>query len=172
MKKSFFPALCLFLSFGVLIGVVPSFAAEDTPPQIAAPLIVKLLPFEESLSSAESVKIYVIGDDALLAELSKAEGRAIGGSTLAEVAGGSGMPPSEFNVIIVNEPSIAGDVLAFCQEQKALSVTTRASISGSGPTLGIVVESGKPQILLNLNTTILEGHNWQKSIMKIAKTVQ
>ena len=74
----------------VLVAFSVGLAQKEAPAPVAAALTLKLAGFNNKLSG--QVKIYVVGNDALAAELKKAVGKPIGKGTLGAVDAGGDVP--------------------------------------------------------------------------------
>lgn len=156
----------------VMVAIVNfSYAQKESPASIAAALTLKLAGFNNKLSG--SVKIYVVGNDALAAELKKGVGKPLGKATLAAVDAGADVPGAKYEVIVCGSAGKAGAVSSYAKKNKVLSVTNIPSVLSKGISLGIGVgDDNKPKILLNLTQSSEEGIDWNPAIMKVAETVK
>ncbi len=148
-----------------------SYAQKESPASVAAALTLKLAGFNNKLSG--SVKIFVVGNDALAAELKKGEGKPLGKAKLEAVDAGGDVPSAKYDIIVCGASGKVGAVSSYAKKNKILSVTNIPSIMQKGISLGIGVgDDNKPKIMLNLTQSSDEGIDWNPAIMKVAETVK
>jgi hypothetical protein len=146
---------------------------ENTSPPIAAALTIKVAAFEKHLSTTDEISIFVLKSDEVASELMKGIGTKIGNATLTRVESGDTLPDNIPSLLFIGEGSDLFKTLAYTRNQKIMSVTHINDYSSKGVTICLGVgQDGKPQIILNLTSTIEEGLSWNPAIMKVAKTVK
>ena len=144
-----------------------------TPPPVAAALTIKVAAFEKHLSTTDEISIFVLKSDEVANELIKGIGTKIGNATLIRVESGDTLPDNIPSLLFIGEGSDLFKALAYTRNQKIMSVTHIDDYSSRGVTICLGVgQDGKPQIILNLTSTIEEGLSWNPAIMKVAKTVK
>lgn len=155
-------------------GRLYSQKSGETPPNISAALIVKLAALEKNISSREgNLSIYVLGAPKVAAELSKLAGRNIGKAVLKNILQGESLPAEKPDLLYIGNASLVNNAITYTRSNKILSVTGIPELVEKGITLGIGVgEDGKPKIILNLSSTLLEGLDWNPAILKFAKTIK
>ena len=166
-----------FLKFiSILLGIVflfslnnPLFAqVKDVPAPIAAALFVKVIGFEKNISNAE-ITIYVLGSSELALELKK----AIGQANIKNVLSGNNLPTTKPSVIFIADESKMAAAIEYTRKNKILSVTNIPDLVAKGITLGFGIGAdNKPKILLNLNSSVEEGLDWNPAIMKVAQIIK
>ena len=167
-----FAALSAYACFsGAFVTAVHG---REAPANIAAALIVKLAALEKNMSgSSKDLTVYVLGASEVANELKKLRGRKIGSAELKNVVLGNGLPENRPDILFVGSDSQVNDAIAYTRSKKCLSVAGIPELVEKGITLGIGIgENGKPQILLNLSSTLQEGMDWNPAILKFAKTVK
>jgi hypothetical protein len=146
--------------------------ADDAPAELASALTIKLSGFEKNISSSGDVTIYVLGDEALAAELKKAVGQKIGGATLSDVTSGTDLPASKPTILCLGDASKVAAVTEYTRSNGVLSVTGKPELAEQGVTLGLGVGGdGKPAVSLNMTASKAEGCNWNPAILKIAEKI-
>ncbi len=161
----------LITLFAIVVIFATVYAQKPAPANIAAALTVKIAGFNKNISG--DVSIYVVGSDAIAAELKKAIGKSIGAGTLKAVETGSGAPSSKPSIIFISNAGAVDAITKYSRANKVLTVTNDPGIVSSGATLGVVVgDDGKPKILLNLTSSVEEGIDWNPAIMKVAQTIK
>lgn len=174
MKKLFYTFLSLSLIL-LAAGPVSTLSAQvqDAPANVAAALLVKLAAFEKNIASGGDVSVYVMGAPEVAKELEKGIGQKIGSATLTSVNSGDAVPGAKPSILYVGDKSKVSVATEYTHANKVLSMTGIPSLVNDGITLGFGVGSdGKPQIKLNLSSTVVEGASWNPAIMKVAKTVK
>ncbi len=168
MRKS----VTLFSVFAfVAILFATALAQKPAPANVAAALTVKIAGFNKNITG--DVSIYVVGNDAIAAELKKAIGKKIGGGTLKSVTSGSGAPATKPSIIFISSAGSVAAITKYSRANKVLTVSNDPGIVSDGATLGVVVgDDGKPKILLNLTSSVEEGVDWNPAIMKVAQTIK
>ena len=165
------------LMCGLIISILSSghlnAQTGNTPPPVAAALTLKVAAFEKSLSTAEKISVYVLNSDEVAAELMKGIGTRIGEATLTHVESGDTLPDYIPSLLFIGEGCDLYKALSYTRNHKIMSVTHIDDYSSRGVTVCLGVgQDGKPQIILNLTSTIEEGLSWNPAIMKVAKTVK
>lgn len=147
---------------------------QETPVNVVAALILKVAAYERNISDkSEGVTIYVMGAADVADELRKGIGKLVGNSTLNAIDEGDGLPSAKPSILYVGDQSNVAEALAYTRSNKILSVTGKSRLVAEGVTLGIGVnENGKPEIIINLSSSVEEGLDWNASIMKVAKTIK
>ena len=107
------------------------------------------------------------------AELKKGIGTRIGEATLTYVESGDTLPDYIPSLLYMGEGCDLFKALAYTRNHEIMSVTHIDDYSSRGVTVCLGVgQDGKPQIILNLTSTVEEGLSWNPAIMKVAKTVK
>ena len=156
----------------LLLAPRAAWAAQNAPANVAAPLTLKVLSLENKTAGAGDITIYVLGGGEIVSELQKGVGSAVGGSKLATVERGFGLPASAPTVLFIADPAMVADGTAYSRSNKLLSATNQVDLIAKGVTLGLGLDGGSPTIMLNLTASVAEGLDWEPAIMNIAKTVQ
>ncbi len=159
------------LVFCLLPALAPSQgkAAKTAPAHVQAALMLKLLPYCNSLDN-KTFSIHVIGDPEVAELLTSRIGTVAGKAKLGEVSISNGLPEKEVDIIFIGT---GADVpLDFTGKQGVLTVTGDPALVARGVTLGIGIEGSKPKVYLNLETSRMEGMDWNPAILRIAETVQ
>lgn len=171
LKNSFF----VFLSITLILGIPlrPARAEAALPAGLAAALVLKVASFDTNLSSLGQVTAYVVGSSELQGELSKLIGQKIGTGTLSSVEGGGSIPSAPVSMIIVGEGVSVSDVVSYAKSNKAFAIGVTSEAVKDGLPVGVVlIDNGKPGILLNVEASSAIGVQWNPAIMKVAKTVK
>jgi hypothetical protein len=143
------------------------------PPPVAAALAIKVAAFEKNLSTADEISIFVLKSEDVANELRKGIGAKIGNATLTRVESGNVLPDSIPSLLFVGEGCDLDQALSYTRKYRIMSITHINDFSSKGVTVCLSVgRDGKPQIILNLSSTIEEGLSWNPAIMKVAKTVK
>lgn len=147
---------------------------QETPANVAAALILKVAAYERNISDkAEDVTVYVMGAVEVADELRKGIGKSVGNSTLNAIEEGDGLPSIKPSILYIGDESRVNEALEYTRSNKILSVTGKPSLVTEGVTLGIgISDSGKPEIIINLSSSVEEGLDWNASIMRVAKTIK
>lgn len=173
MKRLFYSSLSLSLLLLVTGSAPVAAQVQDAPANVAAALIVKLAAFEKNIASGGDVTVYVMEAPEVAIELEKGIGQKIGSATLKTVLSGSELPGEKPAILYVGDKSKVEEAIGYTHTNKVLSMTGIPDLVNTGITLGFGVGSdGKPQIKLNLSSTVAEGLSWNPAIMKVAKTVK
>lgn len=145
----------------------------NAPPPVAAALTLKVAAFEQHLSTTDRISIYVLNSEEVAAELKKGIGTRIGEATLTYVESGDTLPDYIPSLLYMGEGCDLFKALAYTRNHEIMSVTHIDDYSSRGVTVCLGVgQDGKPQIILNLTSTVEEGLSWNPAIMKVAKTVK
>jgi len=146
----------------------------ETPPDLSAPLIIKLAGFEKNISgSGKDLSIYVMGSPAMYAVLGNMIGTKIGNSTIANVMSGTDLPIIQPAILYLGDPLKTADAIKYTRAKQILSVSGIPDLVNNGITLGIGMgDDGKPSVLLNMESSKEEKLVWNPAILKIAKTVK
>lgn len=156
-----------------LAGGVLQAQMKNAPPSIVAAMVVKVIPFEKNLSNSTDISIYVLDAPEVARELEKAIGVSVGSATLKTVESGKALPSARPSLIYCDAVSRLPEVLAYSQGNKILSTTGHPDLVNQGVTLGFGIgDDNKPKIVLNLNSSLEEGLDWNPAILKIAKIVK
>lgn len=143
-------------------------AQDKAPAKFQAALFVKILAMCTNLGN-EPFTVHVVGAPDVAKELKALIGNAVGKASLAGVTEGSGPPSKAVKVVYVGDN--VAQMIAWTQENKALSITGVPAYVNEGVTLGVGLEDRKAKILLNLSSTKAEGINWNPRILKVAATI-
>lgn len=165
----------LFLMGTLLIAITGSgYASEAIPDEVAAALIVKLVPMEKGLMSiGGDIVIHVIGSPTLADALRKAVGKPIGKCKLSKVTDGDDLPTEKPAVLILADAAKISEAIEYTYKEKVLSVTNKPELVEKGISLGMGIgDNGKPKILLNMTASVEEELDWNPAILKIAKTIK
>ncbi len=146
----------------------------ETPPEVAAPLIIKLAGFEKNLSgSGKDLSVYVMGSPAMYAVLGNMIGAKIGNSTVANVMSGDGLPIIQPAILYLGDASKVDEAINYTRSKQILSISGIPDLVNNGITLGIGIgDDGKPSVLLNMSSSKEENLVWNPAILKIAKTIK
>ncbi|MFH0736562.1 MAG: YfiR/HmsC family protein [bacterium] len=148
-----------------------SFAQKDAPPMVAASLTIKFMGLNKSLKG--NIRIYVVGNDAILNELKKNVGNTIVSATITSVDGGSDVPNEKYEIIFCSSPGKLNAVKNYAKQNKSLSITNIPDLAINGITLGFGVDDDKKQLIfLNLPSSSEQGMEWNPAIMKVAQTIK
>ncbi len=172
MCKLYFK-ISVIAAFVILLIAPVARCADDAPAAITAPISVKILALENSVSSKGDVSIYIMGGSQDIIDAFKSGiGTKIGGSVLKKVTSGSDLPSETPTILFVGDAGSVDKAVKYSRSKKIISLTNKVALVAKGVTLGIAAEGGKPKILLNLSSSSEEGLNWQPAIMKIAETIK
>jgi len=146
----------------------------ETPPDVAAPLIIKLAGFEKNISgSGKDLSVYVMGSPSMYEVMGNMIGTKIGNSTIANVMSGSDLPIIQPAILYLGDPSKIDDAVKYTRSKQILSVSGIPDLVNTGITLGIGIgDDGKPSVLLNMTSSKEENLVWNPAILKIAKTIK
>jgi len=146
----------------------------ETPPDMVAPLIIKLAGFEKNLSgSGKDLSIYVMGSPSMYAVLGNMIGTKIGNSTIANVMSGDDLPIIQPAILYLGNASRVDDAIKYTRSKQILSVSGIPDLVNNGITLGIgISDDGKPSVFLNMASSKEEKLVWNPAILKIAKTIK
>jgi hypothetical protein len=141
---------------------------KDTPAPIAAALLVKVISFEKNISSSD-ITIYVLGSSEITAELKK----AIGQANIKNVLSGNSLPATKPSILFIGDANKIAVAIEYTRKNKILSATNIPDLVAKGVTLGFGLgDDNKPKILLNLNSSVEEGLDWNPAIMKVAQIIK
>jgi hypothetical protein len=141
---------------------------KDAPATIAAALLVKVIGFEKNISKSD-ISIYVLGSSEITAELKKAIGKA----NIKIVTSGKNMPAEPPTILFLCDAGKVDEAMNYTRKNKVLSATNLTDLISKGITLGFGVGTdNKPKILLNLNSSVEEGLDWNPAIMKVAQIIK
>lgn len=144
---------------------------SNCPAKPAAALALKTVGFNTSLP--DNVTIYVLGSSELADELRKNIGKALGNSKLAKVESGDDLPGSKPSILFIASTSKAKQAIAYCKNNKIMSVTNIPNLVASGVSIGYGVnKEGKSAILLNLTATSQEDGSWSPALVKISEIIK
>ena len=146
-------------------------AQDQAPPKLQAALFMRLLPFYTNLGSGP-FDIYVAGAPEVAEEFKFYIGRGVGKATLNSIIKGDGPPTDLDSIKVVYVGKDPGNITAFSQSEKVLSITGVPEFVQQGVTLVVVVESGKPKIHLNLSSTKAEKIDWNPAILEVAELIR
>jgi hypothetical protein len=168
------------LRFGTM-GVIGLFflyrqaICEDigtAPFALQAAIILKVLAFNNTISSGGAITVYVSGSPDFAAEMKKAAGKAVGAATIGKIVEGAGLPSEKPSVIYVGTESSLAEILAYTKSNKILSISGNPALVSKNVSLVIGVSESKPKILLNLSSSKDEGIDWNPAILKVAVTTK
>jgi hypothetical protein len=163
------PALFISLSIFLKTGFCEDIGTA--PAALQAALFLKILAFNNNISSGGSITIYVVKGSDFAMEMKKAEGKPIGAATLGKVVEGAGVPADKPSVVYIGADAPLTDLLAYTKGNKILSITGTPDLASKGATLAVGVSEGKPKIMLNLSSSKDEGIDWNPAILKVAATI-
>ncbi len=143
------------------------------PLPIQAALFVKLLAFHKGISRGRDIRIHVIDNIALAAELQQVIGEKIGNATLTAVNAGSQLPSGDRkpSAVYVSEDAKLAEILRYTSANKVLSITGTPDLVAKGVTLGVGIFNRKPHIFLNISTKKKEGVDWNPAILKVSTII-
>ena len=161
-------AITLFVPTG------ESYAGEiqKAPGQIQAAIFVKVLSFNEGISSGGDISVHVISAPGFAAEMKSVTGEKIGQSSLAVVNESDDLPLNKPSAVYIGDESKLDEILRYTREHKILSITGIPELVAKGVTLGVGISGGKPQILLNLSSSKDEAISWNYAILKVSTTFE
>ncbi len=167
-------SITFFLVGLLLIVSTYTVKASEPPPEIVSALIIKLMPFEQTLMSGNGdMTIHVIGSTALADALQKVVGWQIGSRKLGTVTVSDNLPSEKPDVLCITDEKILIEAIEYSRKEKILSMTNDLELVKKGVSLGIGVnEKGKPSISLSLESSKKENLNWNSAVLKIAKTIK
>jgi hypothetical protein len=144
------------------------------PANVGAALIIKLLSFEENISSMEKgISVYVLGSPDMESEMRTCLGKTIGTASIKTVSGGDSMPETPPKILVVGQGANINEAIAYTRAKSILSATNIPEFVKKGVTLGIGKGADKkPVILLNLRSANKEKCEWNPAIMKIAEIIK
>lgn len=142
------------------------------PISVQAPLVLKLLAFEQKIATDGDITVHVIGSSDFAGELKKSVGEKIGKGQLASVSESEDLPAEKPSVIYIGDDAKLDAILAYTKQNGVLSVTGIPDLVSRGVTLGIGVSGEKPKILLNVLSSKEENTNWNPAIMKVSTIVK
>ena len=173
MGSSIKLGLAIILCIAATTTQIYSQTAE-TPPDVAAPLIIKLAGFEKNLSgSGKDLSIYIMGSPSMYAVMGNMIGTKIGNSTIANVMSGSDLPIIQPAILYLGDSSKIEDAVKYTRSKQILSVSGIPDLVNNGITLGIGIgDDDKPSVLLNMASSKEEKLVWNPAILKIAKTIK
>ena len=144
----------------------------NAPAALQAAIFLKLLAFNNNISSGGAITIYIIGSNDFATEMKKAEGKAVGGAIVGKVVEGTGVPSEKPSVIYIATESSLAEILAYTKGTKILSITGNLDLVSKGVSLIVGTSGGKPKIMLNLSSSKEEGIDWNPAILKVAATIK
>lgn len=154
-----------------LAFVSPVSAREGTlPHSLSAAIIVKVLAFESSDRSEETMRIHVLDEGKLADELIAYVGTSIRDRSLVGVTRGLEIPEGVQVVVAVKAGNL-DRAIEYARVNKALSVTTNPELKSQGAALIVYDDEGLPGILLNREASGREGLYWEPEILQIARMV-
>ncbi|MCK6543120.1 YfiR/HmsC family protein [bacterium] len=146
---------------------------EEIPNEILAPLIVKVLHYERRLSIDRSLTIFVLLQPKLGEKLKAYEGKKVGTSTIVTVTFGTTLPFNPPDVIYIGDVQDPKAVFEYANKNKIMTIAKRLTIIESGASLGIIPgNDNKPKIIVNLNSSSLQGITWNAAIFKVAQVIK
>ena len=143
----------------------------DAPPKMATALILKLVGLEKELMSSDSeLTIHVVGSPAMAATFHKVLGLSIGKYKVSMVTASDDLPSEKPSVLCLSDTTKLSETIEYTRREKVLSVTNIPELVAKGISLGVGVgDNGKPEILLNMSSSVKEGLDWDPAILKIIK---
>ncbi len=165
--------LISFVSMMITVAWSGVFAEDykTAPVDIQVPLFMKLLAFEQNISTGD-VTIHVIGSTDFTVELKKVVGEKIGKGKLSSVSESGDLPADKPSAIYIGDEAKLDKILAYTKQNKVLSMTGIPDLVSRGVTLGIGVLAEKPKILLNIVSSKDEKATWNPAIMKVSTIVK
>lgn len=186
MKKTVAVVFALMMCF----TFVAKTEAANVPGKIQTAFIFKIFNFDKAMSSkasgqvkvavlyaagngeSESVKSDVVGS------LNAAAGKTIAGMgiSVSEIAysGADSLSGASDAAIIYVAPGLEGsvaDIKSFCAQNKARSFTCSEAMVKSGIAVGVVLQAGKPKIMINKAALDETGANLGAAVLKLAQIV-
>jgi hypothetical protein len=142
------------------------------PITLQAAIILKVLAFNNNISSGGAITVYVSGAPDFAAEMKKAVGKPVGAATVGKVIEGAGPPSEKPSVVFVGTESSLTEILTYTKNNKILSISGNPALVSKNVSLVIGVSESKPKILLNLSSSKDEGIDWNPAILKVAVTAK
>jgi len=165
IRNSNILAVILFLA-GLM--TVSSFAQEmAVPANLQAALFKKIFAFDKTVQAKGSASVVILSTDGSADEIAAAFSSA---GINAKVVKGNSVPGGA-NIVYVM-PGVASPK-AQCAQKGVLSISGVTSYVESGKvSIGLMVEGGKPKIVINLAQLKAEGQELSSDLLKIAKVIQ
>jgi len=154
----------------VMVLLFTGLSYAQLPANIAAPMITKIIPFEQNTVSKDIV-IYVVGNNDIAYNMKKYEVQTIGGAKITKIESGNDVPKGKVTVIYVDSDKNFDNILKYCNSNKILCITGNVALVAKGAAVCIGTEGGKPKITINASASTLCGLNWQPAIFKIATKI-
>jgi hypothetical protein len=170
MKKKFLLKRKIFTILLFLIGLttVNSFAQEmAVPVNLQAALFKKIFAFDKTIQSKGSTDVMILSTDGSADEIASAFS-SVGINT--KVVKGSQVPGGA-NIVYVM-PGVSSPK-GQCAQKGVLSISgVGAYAEGGKVSIGLIVEGGKPKIVINIAQLKAEGQELSSDLLKIAKVIQ
>jgi len=162
-------------------------AAADLPPALLAKLVVKILPYDQSLASrTHSMKVLVLfksgsvdSEDtakAIASGLRESAGTAIQGTPLSvSKAAYEGADSISQCAAVFIAPGLAGQAGAIAEAAAAKgAITFSGSLAATraGSVVGLVAEDGTPKIYINLPSAKRAGAEFSPGFLNLAQVLR
>jgi len=160
-----------FLILVLLLVLTISLSAKITQssPGKAAQSVISVGVFEKNLAKTGEISIYVLGNKKVASNLKNYLNQKIGKAKLKQVKYGETLPSEKPDILFLGQKKKVEQVKKYCRKNNVLSITNLPSLVNKGITMGIGMQDGQTQLVLNPDSTKKEGVKWKSAIMKIAK---
>jgi hypothetical protein len=154
-----------------VVALRPAVGQTATAADLQAVLLQRVFGYDEALAGTP-VKLMLVGGGSAeeLKGLEAAFGRVTITATQVPEADAA-RRAKEFNVIHLSREA-PGELLAACERQKLLTVTTNERvIMAGGASVAVVIANGRPTVVVHSARLKTEGHKLAASLLKLAKVI-
>ena len=199
-NKNLFAKLILFLVLLFFFLSVSSSAQQNAsttretlPEEFQVPIFLKTLTYDRSLGAKirDTIQIGVLyfpddaqskkNKDAIIENLKLNKDKTVNGLPFsfmeiefsAKKSLDDVIKAKKINVLYIayDHSNVLNDIFQITRTKKILTVTGQVDYVKKGVSLGLGLEKGKPQILVNLDSARAEGSDFNASLLKLCKIV-
>jgi len=135
--------------------------------KIQSALFIKVLGFNKALEG--NLIIYVLGADEFAGEFRTQIGNRVGDGRLYAVIRGERLPADVPDIVYIGEGCNLEKVLDYTERNRVMSISGNPGYVGKGVSLIIAIEDGKPRLIVDTESSIREGVEWNKQMIRISQ---
>ncbi|MHB8800870.1 MAG: YfiR family protein [Thermoanaerobaculia bacterium] len=163
-----------------LLAATVSAAAQDPglETRVKAAYVYNFLTFveretPETEPEGSPVRVCVLGDEALLAQLKGLSGRQVRGRPLQVFSGPEAGPPPTCHLLVIGRSEAARlpEILRTISGTSVLTVSDIPRFSRSGGMIGFLTEGGRVRIEVNADTAAAAGLKVSAKLLEVARVV-
>ncbi len=161
-----------------LFAATASASAQDPglETRVKAAYVYNFLTFverEKAEPERAPVRICVLGDDALLAQLKGLSGRQVRGHPVEVFSGPEAGPPPSCHLLVIGRSEAARlpEILRTVSGTSVLTVSDIPRFSRSGGMIGFLTEGGRVKIEVNPGTAAAAGLRMSAKLLEVARVV-